>query len=343
MGLSAAKTTTRMEHLRRALKLKPDFDEARLELARLAIEAHEYASVAAILSPVKDDTALAREARFLEGVALLEGGKYAEAAALFGRLAEQEATPGVLANQGLALLRTGTQAGSKVIHQAVEKAPAWMDLTFNLGWALLVEGDPAGAVFWLRGVTKQSPHDVNARVALSWALRKAGRAEEAAEEWRGVALLGPTYDEMATPDLSQRLGRVMMDEQPLVVDRTDLQLAATHIGRADALLKASDVEGALRELTRASYLDPYSARAHALMARAHTARGDKEKAVNELQMSLWCQEDAAVRLALARLLLDLGRTSQAQAEAQKVLRTDPDNAEARALSKATPPKPEEGG
>jgi Flp pilus assembly protein TadD len=81
------------------------------------------------------------------------------------------------------------------------------------------------------------------------------------------------------------------------------------------------------------------------MARAYLAKGEKDKALNELQMSLWCHDDNAVRLQLARALWDIGRGSQAQAEARKILATDPKNAEARALLQkplptAAPPRPE---
>jgi tetratricopeptide (TPR) repeat protein len=111
-----------------------------------------------------------------------------------------------------------------------------------------------------------------------------------------------------------------------------------YVGRADALLKANDVDGALRELTRSAYLDPYSPRAHELLARAHLIRNEREKALNELQMSLWCRDDWAVRLQLAKLLSDLGRATEARVEAEKVLKTQPDNAAARAMLKKTTPE-----
>ena len=128
----------------------------------------------------------------------------------------------------------------------------------------------------------------------------------------------------------------MLVEWPLAIERSDVETAVAHVGKADALLKAKDVEGALRELTRSAYLDPYSPRAHELLARAHLMRNEKEKAMNELQMSLWCREDPAVRLELARVLADVGRTAEARAEAEKVLKVQPDNAAARAIFRKSP-------
>jgi tetratricopeptide (TPR) repeat protein len=339
-GLSGVKTDDRLEQLRLALKRQPDYDEARLALARVQIEMREYAAAHATLAAVADASALAREARFLQGVALLELARYDEARTLLVRLAESEASPGVLSNEALAALRGGEKGkASALLREAASQAAGVPDVAFNLGWALLLEGDPEAATFWLRGVTRQAPRDVYARIALSWALRNAGHADQAAEEWRGIALMGGVPEGLAeTPDLGKRLGRVMLAEWPLAIERSDVETAVAHVGRADALLKANDVDGALRELTRSAYLDPYSPRAHELLARAHLIRNEREKALNELQMSLWCRDDWAVRLQLAKLLSDLGRAAEARVEAEKVLKTQPDNAAARAMLKKTTPE-----
>jgi tetratricopeptide (TPR) repeat protein len=300
MGLFAGKPAVRIENLRRALKLHPEYDEARLALAQLEIETRDYASAHATLARVADASPLARGARFLQGVALLELARYDEARALQARLAEREVSPGVLSNHGLAVLRGGGKEASELLRRAVDQAPGVSDLSFNLGWALLVEGDADAA---------------------------------AAEEWRGVALMGAPERLTEIPDLQRRLGRVMFTEWPVAVEHSDVERAVAHVGRADALLKSNDVDGALRELTRAAYLDPYSARAHELLAAAHLARGEKDKAVREMHMSLWCDDDPDLRVRLARLLADIGRAAEARAEAEKALKVDPDNEAARAFLK----------
>ena len=86
-----------------------------------------------------------------------------------------------------------------------------------------------------------------------------------------------------------------------------------------------------RELSQAAFLDPHRPRVHLLLARAHRARGDKDKAVNELRMVLWGAEDASLRVELASLLKELGRDAEARDEAEKVLKLDPGNAAARRL------------
>jgi Tfp pilus assembly protein PilF len=301
-GLGTGTATTRIASLQKALKLYPAFDEARLALARLQIEMRDQAAAEATLAAVGEGSPLIRTARFLQGVARLERGRPEEASSLFETLADADPSPGVLANQALAVLRAGQHGGaSALLRRAVDAAPGVTDIAFDLGWALLLEGDSEAAAFWFRGVTREAPRDVLAHVALAWALRQGGHAEEAAEEWRGVALLGPPEELAETPDLTRRLGRVLRRERPVVIERSDAELATAHLGRASAQLAAGDLEGALRELTRAAYLDPYSPRAHEMLARIHLQRGEKQKAVNELQMSLWCREDPDVRALLTRV------------------------------------------
>lgn len=333
-GLAAADAASSVARFKQALGLMPTYDEARLALGRLHLEARDYAAAREALSKVGRASPLARAARFLEGVALLEMGRYQEAAVVYSGLASEDPTPAVLNNHAAALLRFGaaSERASQVLRKAVEMAPGVVDFPFNLGWALLVEGEPEAAAFWLRGVAREDPRDTHARVVLAWALRKAGKVKEADEEWRGLTALASSFESLSAPDLTRRFERILPSERLLVLDqegRSDAELAASHLVRAEKLLEGAETEGALRELNQAAYLDPYGARVHRLLARAHRAHGDSDKAVSELRMSLWCREDSGVRLELSALLKDLGRPTEARAEAEKVLRDDPRNEAAR--------------
>jgi tetratricopeptide (TPR) repeat protein len=336
-ALGGRDAAARVKLLREALARAPGFDEARVALGRVQLQTRDHQAARETLARVPDPSPLAREARFLQGLALIELGRYREAAALYGRLVQDEVSPATLNNHAVALLRVGgapAVKASQVFRKALELDPESTEITFNLGWALLVEGDAEASAFWLRGITRREPRDAHARVVLAWALRRAGRASEADEEWSGVVAGTPSFESLAIPDLTRRFERALLTEHAVALDRaerTDAELAAAHAGRAEAQLAGGDVATALQELTRAAYLDPYSARVHRLLARAHLAVGGKWKAVSELQMSLWCDDDPEVRVELARLLLDLGRKAEARAEAERVLKADPKNEAARAI------------
>jgi tetratricopeptide (TPR) repeat protein len=335
-GLSARKFTTRAQLLRRSLSLAPVHDDARLALARNLLEQRELSAADAVLGGVEPSSPLSRVARFLQAVVRLEIGRYREAAAAFEALDAERPSAAVHNDRALALLRLGSTQprASAVLRRAVEMDPDSTDLIFNLGFALLAEGDEEGAVYWLRDAVGRDALDVRARVVLSWALKKGERAAEAAEEWKGVTALAPNYDAIAAPDLARRFERILPSERMLAADRAGRsapEVAAMLVGRGERLLRAGDLEGALRELTRAVYLDPYASRVHLLLGRTQRARGEREKAESELRMALWSTGDPVARLELAAVLKEMGRRAEAQAEAGKVLKDDPRNAAARRI------------
>lgn len=333
-ALTSRKPILQARYLRQALQAAPQLHEARLALGRVQLENSEFSAAQATLARIPASAPVARAARFMQGLAQLEVGRYAEATALFASLAAERPTAAVLNNQGLAALRDAQRAqrASDALRRALEQAPDSRDVAFNLAWALLLEGDPQASEYFLRGLLRRDPLDGHARLVLAWALEKAGRAEDAAKEWKGVLALAPNLAALDDPDFGRRFERILPAERLRPDDRserTDAEVAAGLVGRAERRLEANDAEGALRDLVRAAYLDPYAQRVHLLLARAYRARGERERAESELRMTLWSQEDAAVRAELALLLKEMGRDAEARREAERVLKIDPANAAAR--------------
>jgi tetratricopeptide (TPR) repeat protein len=336
-GLAARGPAARIRAVRRALTLAPGFQAARLSLGRLLLDQREFSAAHEALSRVPAASPLARPARFLQGVALLEVGRYREADALYAGLAAERESPAVLNNRALALLRDGDRAtrAADVLRQALALSPDSTDLAFNLGWALLVEGDPAAAAFAFRDLVARTPLERQTRLVLAWSLDMAGRAPEAAEEWKAVAVMAPGLEVQTRPDLGRRFERILRSERPFQPEtdrRTPAELAATLLGRAEKLQEAGDVEGALREAMRSGYLDPHNRRTHLLIGRLHRRRGDNERALNEFRIALWTWDEASVRVEVAQLLKEMGREPEAVLEARKALKLDPQNAEARRLA-----------
>jgi Tfp pilus assembly protein PilF len=319
-GLAAREADARVQGLRRALAIDPDYEEASLALARLLADAGRFEEARQTLARVSRQSSFAREALFLEGPCLIGLGRPAEADVLYAGLATQQPTAAVLVNRSAARLRlaTGASGASTLMRQALDQAPFATDLPFGLGWALLVEGDPAAAAFWLRTTVRYAPSDAAGRLALSWALITSGRSEEAEEQWRAAAALDPSLASQRQPDLTRRLERPLASESGLFLDSAraaDAREARVHEARGDALLAAGDAAAAAAELERAVSLDPTAAQGHRLLARAAVARGDREKAIAELRTALLCRDDPVLRRDLAELLRAAGR----EAEARRVL------------------------
>jgi Tfp pilus assembly protein PilF len=315
-GLAAREAKARIAALRRAVALAPRSEEAALALGRTLVDTSAFEDARAVLARVRAGSVFARDARFLDGVALLGLQRYREADVLYAGLAQERATAAVLTNRAIARMRSGpgTNGASELLRQAIDLDPAALDIPFDLGLALLIEGEAQAAAFWLKGAVRRDPGDAQGRLLQAWALHSAGRAAEAEEQWRAASALDATLAAARTPDLSRRLERIAVSERGLLVDPerpTDVEEARGHLARGEGLL-ASDPAGAIAELSRAVLLDPYSAPAHRLLARAHEARAETEKAIEELRLALWCRDDPTVRAELAAKLNALGRTDEAR-------------------------------
>jgi tetratricopeptide (TPR) repeat protein len=237
-GLGAGDAAARMKLIRHALRIDPGYEAARLALASLQLQARELEPALETLARIPQRSPLARAAGFLRGVALFELGRYREASTLYDGLARERATAAVLNNYALALLRLGSTAprSSAILRQAVELEPDSGDLAFNLGWALLTEGEAGASAFWLQGVARDAPTDIHARVVHSWALRLAGRAQEADGEWQAVAALAPAYESLVAPDLGRRFERIQVSERLLAASgepRSDAQVAGDLVVAAE--------------------------------------------------------------------------------------------------------------
>ena len=337
-GLAARDPKARATLLRSALTAAPGFDAARVALGSLLLEQREFSAASQTLARVPAASPLAREAYFVRGVALLEMGRYREASRVYSGLAQTEPTPGALNNYALAVLRDpvpNSLKASDILRQALVLDPESVDLGFNLAWALLAEDDPAGAAFQLKDLTKVVPLDKHTRVVLVWALRRAGREQEADRQWQGVLALAPVYASLVVPDLSRRFERIQRSERPFELareSRSDTEVAAALYMKAQRLFDAGDAANALAEATRAGYLDPYNRSIHLLLARLHRAHGDGEKALNEFRMTLWSEDDAEVRVEVAGLLREMGRPAEARSEAARALALAPGNEAARKLA-----------
>jgi tetratricopeptide (TPR) repeat protein len=338
-GLGARSPAARVRTVRRALTLAPAYHPARLSLGRLLLDQREFSAAYETLNRIPAESPLWRAARFLQGIALLEVGRYREAAAVYTEMAAVETSSAVLNNQALALLRDGDRGtrAADVLRQAAAMSPDSLDIAFNLGWALLVEGQPDPAAVVLRDLASRAPLDRHVRLLLAWALGLADRSEEQAGEWKAVAALAPGFESQIRPDLTRRFERIRPSERPYEPEkdtRTRTELAASLLARAQRLHESGDVEGAMKEAARSLYLDPANRRTHLLMARLYRLRGEHELALNEFRIFLWSNADAVVHVETALLLRDMGRGPEARAEAEKALKIDPANEQARRLLEA---------
>jgi Tfp pilus assembly protein PilF len=257
----------------------------------------------------------------------------------------------VLNNLGVVRLRLpaappGSGRATWYFSQARTLDPLEPDYLFNLGYAYWLEGDPSGAGYWLREAVRLSPTDASAHALLARVLHAGGHTAEAASELALAQRLSAAFESLdlksAPPSPPKGLERLKEDVEPpraqridaaleMVGQRQQRELARFYLDRARRLVEQENDREAEPELTRALYLSPYNAEAHLLLGRCYLRTGRLRDAIDQFKVSVWSEDTAAARVALAEAYLEARDGTAALAEAQRALVLDPASVHAQQL------------
>jgi tetratricopeptide (TPR) repeat protein len=276
--------------------------------------------------------------------------QYDDAFTALKSLQEESPSAAALNNLGVIQVRRGSTAETGkptyFFTQAAKAEPDDPDFLFNLGYAYALDRDPQGAIYWLREALRRNPTDGDAHVVLAAELEAAGRAAEAVRERELAAQLSSKYADatrrLGTDALPLRLERTRTDLEPRraqsvdqaivnTAQRDQQDLAQFHLERGRRLFEHEQDPEAMAELRRAVFLSPYEAQAHLLIGRIHLRGGRPREATDALKISIWSQDTAAARVALAEAYLLLKDFPNARAEVQRALTLDPGSVQAKQL------------
>ncbi len=358
-GLIAESPAAQAQFLEAAIKAFPGYDRAEIALWNVRSGLTDHMSALAAARAVPASSPLSRQARFLAGVSLVELKRYDEAFAVFKSWLDQmppgDKTAGTAAawnNLGVVQIRRGwtTETGTPTFYltKATDADAADPDFLFNLGYAYVLDRNSQAATYWLREAVRRDPGDADAHFVLAAALQGSGSDVEAGRERELARRLSARYEELdrrATADkLAVPRGLERLRAEPTVptgvraepavansAQQDQRELVAFHLERGRRLYEREADADALSELRRVVYLSPYEAQAHLLIGRIHLRAGRPQEAVNALKISIWSQDTAAARVALADAYLKLLNTSAARAELERALVLDPNSAEAKRM------------
>ena len=351
-GLVAESPAAQASFLETAIQQFSTYDRARLALWAVRNEQGDDAAALAAARGVASGSRLERRAKFLAAVSLLELGRHDEAFEAFTALLGDAAVPAIYNNIGVVQLRRGAtpQVGSATYYltKAADADPGDPDYLFNLGYAYVLERNFEAATYWLRETLRRDPADADAHYVLSAALQASGSTVEAARERELARQLSSESADLERRAAADKLTvakglervRVEMDatratrpEQTIVnsAQREQRELASFHLDRGRRLYEREEDREAMTELRRAVYLSPYEAAAHLLIGRIHLRAGRPAEAVDALKISIWSEDSAVARIALAEAYLKLGNNSAARSELERALVLDPESAAAKKL------------
>jgi len=350
-GLLADAPAAQVPLLAKAIQIKPDYDEARVALAKAHAAADNHRQAIEALAPVGDASPRWVEATLLAAVAHMALRDYPAAWQALKGLHARAPSALVLNDMGVVRLRTtaalpGSGRATWYFSQARTLDPLDPDYLFNLGYAYWLEGDPSSAGYWLREAVRLDPTDASAHALLAQVLHAGGHAAEAASELALAQRLSAAYASVtlgASPDAAPKgLERLKETVEPpraqridaafeMVGQRQQRELAGFYLERGRRLVEQENDREAEPELTRALYLSPYDAEAHLLLGRSYLRTGRLREAIDQFKVSIWSEDTAAARVALAEAYLEARDREAALAEAQRALVLDPASVHARKL------------
>jgi Flp pilus assembly protein TadD len=306
-GVLAEAPAAQVQLLTESLRIAPMFHRARLALWDVHNAQGDHKQALAVVQQVPPDHRLARRARFLAGISMLQLGQYQDAFNTFTDLNRAAPDPALLNNLGIVQLRrpAGSPGGRPVSYfgEAMKMDSSDSDLFFNLGYAYWLDKDVPGAINWLREAVRRNPADDEAHYALGVALQAAGNTAEAAREKELARQLSSTYaafeaKQPGTNAIPRGLERLKTEvdlpaalrvENVVVAaeQRDQRETAAFHLDRAKRLFEQElDVE-AIAELRRTIFLAPYESAAHLLLGRIYLRNGRTEEAIDALKIAVW--------------------------------------------------------
>jgi tetratricopeptide (TPR) repeat protein len=306
-GVLAEAPATQISFLTQAIKAAPDFQRARIALWSVHADQGEHQQALAVVRQVPQGHRLARQARFLAGVSMVELGQYQEAFNTLTELNRVMPDPAVFNNLGILQLRrpAGAPGGRPVSYfgEAVKLDGNDPDLYFNLGYAFWFEKDTQGAINWLRESVRRNPSDDEAHYALGVALQAAGNTAEAAREKELARQLSSATGELEAKQPGANAIPRGLERMKLAVDvpqklrpgdlvtaaeqRDQRAAAAFHLDRGRRFYEAERDEEAIAELRRTIFLLPYESAAHLLLGKIYMRDGRQQEAIDALKIAVW--------------------------------------------------------
>jgi len=349
---------------RRAMALRPDWDEPRLLLVRLLLSDDKRAEARALLESFVEANPGARSLKMLYGQLLVDEREFSSARQVFeSMLREYPKDPDILFAVGILSLQLEDLAGARLhFGRLYETGQRQDEAAFYLGQTAERAEDIATALDWYARVGGAHADDARVRLAFLRAKRgEVSQAREILQQMRDQSSDNALALFMVEAEILEEVGRseearAVYDEALAVFPENDSLLYARglhamkhgwiELGERDLRqIIASDPEhaDALNALgyTLADQTDRFE-EALALIERAHALKpdepaildslgwvyyrlGDLERALEYLQQANALLQDGEIAAHLGEVLWALGRHAEAWAVWDKAVAADPDH------------------
>jgi tetratricopeptide (TPR) repeat protein len=330
-GMTAASRTEKVRKFREALRVRPNYTPAMMQLGRTYFSAREYEAAAGWFARVPRADPAGREASFFAGLSYYFVGEFEKAESAFSYLASLFPLTEVYNNLGAVEARRGkVQKALEDFRKSVQADENDPDYHFNLGLVLYKQGEAAGAQEQWREVLKLRPGDSEAKTLLELAGSHTDVSAPGTRPRLPVERIKRNYDETSY----RQLELAIWNNNERRMANTDPHThAAYYVEQGSGLMHQGFPAEAGKNFREAVALDPGNAAAHAGLAAVLEATDNLPEARQEAGEALRLQPSAAVYLLLARLDLHDNQAAAAQLNVDHALELEPANPEAAALKR----------
>jgi len=329
-GTDAPTATERLQRLKAAVALAPNYSAALLALGKEQYAQRDFDAAAGTLAKVPTADRLALEANFYLGLARFNSANYDAAAQAFAFVVGRLPLPEVVNDQGVALSRQGKDA-TGLFQRASQTDPSDEDYHYNLAIALFRRGDTALALQECDAALKLKPTD-NEAIALRRQLASATPGTRLADHpdaaFSPLERIRRNYSETGF-----RQAAFLLDQMrsARMASLPPAERAAAYVQLGRDFLTQGLLPEAETEFNTALEADPSSADAHAGLAQVRDSSNDLPGARTEAEASLKLRPSAAAWLILARVDLAATQLPACATDVSHALELDPANPAALSL------------
>jgi tetratricopeptide (TPR) repeat protein len=333
-GVTASSKQEKINRLREAVRLNPNYSQALLQLGRALYGTRDYQAAANTLAKVNKSDPTSLEANFYLGMSAFYSNDLDRAENAFAYVASVLPLAEVTNNRGVAIARRSKRSGIEFFQRAAKDDPKDPDYHFNLAVALLRGGNTADATKHLKEALALHGSDQEAKALLD----SISASSSSANPRLPLERIKTNYDENSFRQMEWQIRNA--NEQRMVQADTETH-ARFHVERGNQMLNQGFVLEAEKEFREAISHDPSLAEAHTGLAQtleswsaSAPAASVVESARSEAHTSIRLKPTADAYLVLARLDLRENKPDAASAGVAQALALDPKNDSALALKKS---------